>query len=133
MPKILQWANVPTITNCNSVSNYDNLIESQICAGDLINGQTDACGGDSGGPLVCKSGFTWWMTGVVSYGPRICGSPGWPGIYTRVGYFIDWINENLDKSFPTTTTSTTTTAMTTNTVPGTYFLDKCSNKKPGRF
>ena len=98
IPKILQWANVPTIANCNSVSNYTNLIESQICAGDLINGQTDACTGDSGGPLVCKSGFSGYvMTGVVSYGPRICGTPNYPGIYTRVGYFLDWIKDKMEK------------------------------------
>ena len=98
-PKILQWANVPTIANCNSVSKYTNLIESQICAGDLINGKTDTCGGDSGGPLVCKSGFSGYvMTGVVSYGPRICGTPDYPGIYTRVGYFLDWIKDNMEKS-----------------------------------
>merc|ERR1711988_368697 len=98
IPKILQWANVPTIANCNSVSNYTNLIESQICAGDLNNGKTDACTGDSGGPLVCKSGFSGYvMTGVVSYGPRICGTPDYPGIYTRVGYFLDWIKDNMEK------------------------------------
>merc|ERR1712038_539558 len=96
LPKILQWANVPTIANCNSVSNYTNLIESQICA--LNNGKTDACTGDSGGPLVCKSGFSGYvMTGVVSYGPRICGTPNYPGIYTRVGYFLDWIKDNMEK------------------------------------
>merc|ERR1712038_1888767 len=96
IPKILQWANVPTIANCNSVSNYTNLIESQICA--LNNGKTDACTGDSGGPLVCKSGFSGYvMTGVVSYGPRICGTPNYPGIYTRVGYFLHWIKDNMEK------------------------------------
>ena len=101
LPRILQWANVPTIPNCNSVSNYTNLIESQICAGDLMNGQTDSCGGDSGGPLVCKRSkhSKYVMTGVVSYGPRMCGTPGSPGIYTRVGYFLDWIKENLEKPF----------------------------------
>merc|ERR1712079_104572 len=98
IPKILQWASVPTIANCNSVSKYTNLIESQICAGDLNNGKTDACTGDSGGPLVCKSGFSGYvMTGVVSYGPRICGTPDYPGIYTRVGYFLDWIKDNMEK------------------------------------
>ena len=98
IPKILQWASVPTIANCNSVSNYTNLIESQICAGDLINGKTDSCGGDSGGPLVCKSGFSGYvMTGVVSYGPKNCGTPGTPGVYTRVGYFLEWIKDNMEK------------------------------------
>ena len=115
LPKILQWANVPTIPNCNAVSNYTNLIESQICAGNLLNGQTDSCDGDSGGPLVCKSGFSGYiMAGVVSYGPLICGTPGLPGIYTRVGYFLDWINENLVK--PSCTT------MNTTSTPGNYHI-----------
>lgn len=32
-----------------------------------------------------------YLAGLVSYGPGKCGTKGWPGIYTRVGAFISWI------------------------------------------
>ena len=107
LPKILQLANVSTVQNCNSVSNYSNLMESQICAsGDFDNGKyTDACQGDSGGPLACKSGFLGYiLTGVVSYGNG-CGKPGSPGVYTRAAYFLDWIKESMVKPSVTTTSA----------------------------
>lgn len=47
---------------------------------------------DSGGPLVCRSleDKEWIILGVISYGIR-CAS-GFPGIYTRVASYSDWIN-----------------------------------------
>ncbi|XP_076234951.1 ovochymase [Calliopsis andreniformis] len=66
----------------------------QICAG----GQKgkDSCQGDSGGPLMhverTPDGVgRWSVVGIVSYGPSNCGTPGIPGIYTRVIDFIPWI------------------------------------------
>lgn len=63
----------------------------QLCAGG--NAGIDSCTGDSGGPLMAKnpSNNHWMAVGVVSYGPNPCGARGMPGIYTRVGAYIDWI------------------------------------------
>lgn len=36
----------------------------------------------------------WYIEGIVSFGAK-CGSEGWPGIYTRVSEYIDWIQENV--------------------------------------
>ena len=33
------------------------------------------------------------LIGVVSAGHE-CAVPGWPGLYTRVTAFLDWIREN---------------------------------------
>nr|XP_039272153.1 transmembrane protease serine 12-like [Styela clava] len=67
--------------------------EKMICAGHM-NGKADSCQGDSGGPLMCQrcSSCQWYVAGLVSYG-RGCGQPGYPGIYTRVSYFEDWLRE----------------------------------------
>ncbi|KAA0194062.1 Transmembrane protease serine 3, partial [Fasciolopsis buskii] len=67
------------------------LIEpSMLCAGG--EERKDACQFDSGGPLVCRSleDKEWIILGVISYGIR-CAS-GFPGIYTRVASYSDWIN-----------------------------------------
>jgi hypothetical protein len=73
-----------------------NLQQTQVCAGGL-EGQ-DSCQGDSGGPLMTR--YTtgkafWYLVGVVSFGPRDCGSAGWPGVYTDVSKYIDWINSKV--------------------------------------
>lgn len=87
---------------CNNVYSRQgvSLGQSQICAG----GQQgfDSCRGDSGGPLMTVDTNNpnapmpyWYLAGVVSFGPLPCGQEGWPGVYTRVGAFVDWIESKL--------------------------------------
>lgn len=50
--------------------------------------------GDSGGPLLHQLANGRWVNiGIVSWGIR-CGDPGYPGIYTRVTSYLDWIFAN---------------------------------------
>ena len=42
---------------------------------------------DSGGPLVCSNAA---QCGIVSWGYG-CAESSYPGVYTQVSYFIDWI------------------------------------------
>uniref|UniRef100_A0A1A9ZZ96 CLIP domain-containing serine protease n=1 Tax=Glossina pallidipes TaxID=7398 RepID=A0A1A9ZZ96_GLOPL len=71
--------------------------EIQLCAGGAPS--IDTCRGDSGGPLMTTQKINgreaYYVVGVVSYGPRPCGLQGWPGVYTRVGQYINWIKSNL--------------------------------------
>jgi len=50
--------------------------------------------GDSGGPLVCRSGDQWVQVGIVSFGYD-CGNSQYPGIYTKIYHYIDWITRTI--------------------------------------
>ncbi|XP_066527594.1 complement factor I [Hoplias malabaricus] len=85
----LKWANVTIIRNCKEY-HKDKIFEGMECAGDL-QGKVDSCQGDSGGPLVCKdaSGLS-YVWGIVSWGEK-CGEVGYPGVYTQVAHYFEWI------------------------------------------
>ncbi|XP_075983213.1 CLIP domain-containing serine protease HP8-like isoform X2 [Anticarsia gemmatalis] len=92
---------VPVVDNEKCASVYERvsreIVSTQLCAGG-VSGQ-DSCRGDSGGALMWQApaANNWMVVGVVSYGPSPCGTQGWPGVYTRVGSYIDWI---LSKMHP---------------------------------
>lgn len=53
--------------------------------------------GDSGGPLMhdFKGTGRYTLVGLVSFGPKMCGVSSFPGVYTRVARYIDWILNNM--------------------------------------
>lgn len=73
------------------------ITRKQICVGGKNGG--DSCNGDSGGPAqqiaYYNNDAKFVQYGVVSFGPRICGQEGFPGVYTRVDYYMDWILDNM--------------------------------------
>ncbi|XP_012526355.1 venom protease [Monomorium pharaonis] len=67
-----------------------------LCAG-FARGGKDACQGDSGGPLMAvdpKNQQSFYVIGVVSYGYK-CAEPGFPGVYSKVTAFLDFITSQL--------------------------------------
>jgi len=63
-----------------------------LCAG--AEGK-DTCGGDSGGPLLLDTDEGWLQIGVTSFGIG-CGAER-PGIYSRVSFYTEWIQETVCK------------------------------------
>lgn len=61
-----------------------------ICAGDP---GTDTCQGDSGGPMVIGTPTDASLVGITSFGVG-CADPRFPGVYTRVSAYVDWIYAN---------------------------------------
>ncbi|XP_035204662.1 clotting factor B-like [Stegodyphus dumicola] len=80
------------------------ITEDFICAG-LPKGSKDACQSDSGGPLMYKNNYQnlhfyqsdipWILVGIASFG-FLCGEPGYPGVYTRVSNYMDWIENKIN-------------------------------------
>ena len=75
---------------------YNWISRGQICAGSEKLGGTgkDTCKGDSGGPLWYKINGTTYQVGIVS-GGKGCGARGYPGFYTRIAHYRDWIDKYL--------------------------------------
>ena len=70
--------------------------DTEICATGPSGGK-DSCFGDSGGPLVAPANTErgYVQVGIVSWGPQ-CGNPLYPGVYTRVSSFSDWIKKTMN-------------------------------------
>ncbi|XP_033642596.1 trypsin alpha-3-like [Asterias rubens] len=80
-------------TCTNDYAGVNAVTNNMICASGVGK---DACQFDSGGPAVSGydedahvDGVT--LEGIVSWGWG-CANPNYPGVYTRVSVFCDWIN-----------------------------------------
>ena len=66
-----------------------------FCAG-YLEANMDACSGDSGGPFVVTYRDTAFLLGVVSWGEQ-CAAKGKYGVYTRLGNFLSWIHDTMER------------------------------------
>ncbi|XP_064072110.1 trypsin, alkaline B-like [Vanessa tameamea] len=87
----LRHVQIWTVNQNTCRQNYGTMnviTEYVLCAGprEANNG---ICSGDSGGPLVHDNA----VVGVVSLGAD-CGQPEYPGVFTRVSKYTDWIQTN---------------------------------------
>jgi len=100
-PNILHQVELNLTTNeeCRQILatslgiNPDNtgITDKMICAPQPqgIEGR-GSCQGDSGGPLIVQTGTGPQQVGIVSWGIG-CAATGFPGVYTRVAEFKDWL------------------------------------------
>ncbi|XP_076239133.1 venom serine protease Bi-VSP [Calliopsis andreniformis] len=89
---------LPVVSNQACKDAYSNfpvaVIDNRVLCAGYARGGKDACQGDSGGPLMFPQKTTFYQIGVVSYGYK-CAEPGYPGVYTRVTEYLDFITSAL--------------------------------------
>lgn len=78
------------LSQCKMVMKQYGIDDGHYCAYDPKQ-RNDSCQGDSGGPLQipANDSVEAKVIGIVSFGIG-CAS-GFPGIYTRIAFYLDWI------------------------------------------
>lgn len=117
-PTTLRYADTPVVgdDNCAAVysgAGYVVMAQQNVCAGSASQ-CTDSCYGDSGGPLVARVDASassahageFVQIGVVSYGID-CGTPTYPGVYTRVARYSTALGAVVASGGSATALSTT--------------------------
>ncbi|CAF4762344.1 unnamed protein product, partial [Rotaria sp. Silwood2] len=85
-----------TSSDCMTSAHEMVNINVHFCAG-VPGGGKDACQGDSGGPIMAFVNDRWQIVGITSNGYE-CALPGHSGIYTRVAYYIPFIETIKDQN-----------------------------------
>ncbi|KAJ8672954.1 hypothetical protein QAD02_004215 [Eretmocerus hayati] len=88
-PKYLQKVSLEVISRKECKGRYGDVIhKSHICVYAPGKG---ACFKDSGGPLMVGK----FQIGIFSGGKRCGAFPGYPGLYTNIAIFRDWIDKKM--------------------------------------
>lgn len=89
------------LANCLSSSSLysaQQITQNMLCAeSPMQESLTDACYGDSGAGLTINNLEKPYLLGIASWGVG-CARVGYPGVYTRVANYSDWINNYLHPS-----------------------------------
>ncbi|CAG9760557.1 unnamed protein product [Ceutorhynchus assimilis] len=88
LPDILQSVELPEIVSQTCKNYYGSLITTRMFCAGYKEGGKDTCLGDSGGPLVANG----LLLGITSWGGERCAQSGFPGVFTNVPYFRDYID-----------------------------------------
>eukprot|EP01023_Acetabularia_acetabulum_P003679 TRINITY_DN11521_c0_g2_i1.p1 TRINITY_DN11521_c0_g2~~TRINITY_DN11521_c0_g2_i1.p1 ORF type:complete len:496 (-),score=48.93 TRINITY_DN11521_c0_g2_i1:256-1743(-) len=97
---IVSWRECQAVMETFTSRNVVDRI--MVCA---YSYKTDSCAGDSGGPLIVTDDSSYmgnhsrdYQAGIVSWGPGqacVSGITRFPGVYTRVSAYVDWIDSIL--------------------------------------
>ncbi|XP_007573748.1 PREDICTED: vitamin K-dependent protein C isoform X1 [Poecilia mexicana] len=94
--RFLRKVTLPVVSyQACSASTEQVITDNMFCAG-YLETNMDACSGDSGGPFVVHYRGTWYLTGIVSWGEK-CAARGKYGVYTRLGNFLGWIRDTMQR------------------------------------
>ncbi|WP_158966900.1 trypsin-like serine protease [Paraglaciecola sp. L3A3] len=90
-PDVLHKVDLTLLSNTACKQNFsaNTITDAMLCATSSL--EQGSCQGDSGGPLVVETNEGILQVGIVSFGVG-CADPNYPGVYTRVAEFTDWID-----------------------------------------
>ncbi|XP_065360063.1 brachyurin-like [Calliphora vicina] len=89
---VLRYIEAPVLKQSTCKTYYlGSVTDKMICIKSVDKKST--CNGDSGGPLVYKEGGVNYVIGATSFGIALGCEKGWPGVFTRVTAYLDWIEE----------------------------------------
>jgi secreted trypsin-like serine protease len=104
MPNKLQYVELPIVDRDTCSEWYqgiNGIDQGMVCAG-KAEGVVGPCSGDSGGPLVCPypasnstQEGTFYLAGVVSWGMIPCGQQNYPGVFSNVAHFREWLDQHI--------------------------------------
>ncbi|XP_063542658.1 uncharacterized protein LOC134751206 [Cydia strobilella] len=78
--------------SCREIYGKKFVTRTNFCAGFISRGE-GACNLDVGDPGVTGM----YLVGVTSFGSPICGRPDTPTVFTKVGFYADWIQDLMDQ------------------------------------
>ena len=101
VPNNLKYALVNVMLLNQTMIPKNWVTNNMILAGDYNdinnpNDNEDSCQGDSGGPLFGNYGKNRSpvLMGITSWGVG-CAWDGFPGVYTKIGNYLNWIKKNI--------------------------------------
>ncbi|KAL0812170.1 hypothetical protein ABMA28_009547 [Loxostege sticticalis] len=90
------------LQECQEIYSREYVTHKHFCAGFFSKGG-GACNHDVGGPGISHG----VLMGVISFGSPVCGTPDAPTVFTKLGYYTDWIEEIMEQEVPTSLQRTT--------------------------
>ncbi|XP_055913461.1 chymotrypsin-1-like [Eupeodes corollae] len=79
-----------------SERHHELIHKTNICAG-VEEGGKGQCSGDSGGPLIVNN----TQVGIVSWSRKPCTIAPYPGVFTEVSNYIEWIRNTIEDDLNT--------------------------------
>ncbi|XP_046973637.1 uncharacterized protein LOC124540217 [Vanessa cardui] len=90
------------LRECQEVYSRQYVTKNNFCAGFFSRGG-GACNRDVGGPGIIYGK----LLGVISFGSPVCGMPDAPTVFTKLGFYSDWIEEIMEQYVPVSKKRTT--------------------------
>ncbi|XP_075985521.1 uncharacterized protein LOC142982733 [Anticarsia gemmatalis] len=84
-----------TLIDCQEIYTKEYVTRNNFCAGFYSKG-SGACSRDIGGPGIVDGK----LIGVISFGSPTCGTPDTPTVFTKIGFYKDWIESIIKKNKP---------------------------------
>lgn len=97
---LLDYADMSTLPTRRLAWILDGLCGGQYCARDPTTISSHICNGDKGDQLMIYNSTISTVVGVVSFEPKC--EPSFPTVYTRVAFYLDWIESIVWPSAPLT-------------------------------